>query len=303
MNENLLGKKLKHRDALDTEAAKVIRVGENWVDFDNKTSVLKEKIKDNFVEIEGKINDAEAFLENTAMMAGLMSKIVSGQKGGVSIPDGDNMSMRNNAPSVELSTESHAMEMDETQLLSAAKAAREEQAARNIKARMEQEEWAREQGILDDDGGEQIVIDAASYLKEKTPLAGQAAADAAAFGAVGTGRQSAPLRAQVPVNPVAGIFESMKRPKQIKIRFEVSEMIPKLESIKSFEDMFSFDIVETLSIEITDRIMKNPRIIEEAIKKQLEMLIRPKKKKKVVAPVTKKKPATKTEEDDTTNDE
>ena len=76
---------------------------------------------------------------------------------------------------------------------------------------------------------------------------------------------------------------------------EIMQMLPPLDAIRNFENMFSYNIIERLSKDIAQTILMNPHMLEDAIYKQLESMVNPPKKKKVVETKSKGKVESKAE--------
>jgi hypothetical protein len=100
------------------------------------------------------------------------------------------------------------------------------------------------------------------------------------------------------------MFDTMtlKKTTSVKIKLVLEEKIPKIEAIRSMNDLFDESIIDHLAHEITAKFLENPMLLEGLVAETLESIIYPNKKKtKKTAtkkPVAKKttvrKPAIKT---------
>jgi hypothetical protein len=84
------------------------------------------------------------------------------------------------------------------------------------------------------------------------------------------------------------MFDTMtlKKSTPVKIKLVIEEMIPKIEAIRHLNDVFDESIIEYLATEITDKFLKNPKLLQSLVSETLENTVYPNKKKKTV----KKKP-------------
>jgi hypothetical protein len=84
------------------------------------------------------------------------------------------------------------------------------------------------------------------------------------------------------------MFDSMtlKKATPIKIKLVIEEKIPKIEAIRNLNDLFDESIIEHLAAEITDKFLKDPKLLQQLVSDTLESVVYPNKKKK---PVAKKK--------------
>jgi hypothetical protein len=84
------------------------------------------------------------------------------------------------------------------------------------------------------------------------------------------------------------MFDSMtlKKSTPIKIKVVIEEKIPKIEAIRNLNDLFDESIIEHLAAEITDKFLKDPKLLQQLIIDTLDGIVYPNKKKKTVAKKT-----------------
>lgn len=89
-------------------------------------------------------------------------------------------------------------------------------------------------------------------------------------------------------DPMITMFKNAKRNTDIKITLEVEDKIPRPEFIELMEDSYEVSIIDFLSDEFTKKILENPSIIKDKIKKEIENIVYKKPvSKKPTPPETK----------------
>lgn len=76
-----------------------------------------------------------------------------------------------------------------------------------------------------------------------------------------------------PVNPVFELFKNVKKNTDFKVKIDVIGKIPRVDFIEMMEDSYEHSIIEWLSTEFTNNILKNPDIIKEKIKSEISKLV------------------------------
>lgn len=104
------------------------------------------------------------------------------------------------------------------------------------------------------------------------------------------------------VSPITSQFKNLKKSTPIKIRLDIDEKIPKIDSIRHLNDLFEDSIIDYLAKEITDKYLNNPELLEKLIKEKLESVVYPNKRKKAKKkPVRAKKTTTVSKDDKNIN--
>ena len=93
--------------------------------------------------------------------------------------------------------------------------------------------------------------------------------------------QQTPVRQEIKVenikteqeDPIIVMFNKAKRSVEFKFNIEVKEFIPKPDFISLMEESYENSIIDFLSQEFTDRIMKDPEKIKEKIKGEIRSII------------------------------
>lgn len=88
-------------------------------------------------------------------------------------------------------------------------------------------------------------------------------------------------------DPMIIMFKNAKRNTDIKISLDIEDKIPKPEFIELMEDSYEVSIIDFLSEEFTKKILENPSIIKDKIKKEIENIVYKKVTKKPTPPETK----------------
>jgi hypothetical protein len=82
-------------------------------------------------------------------------------------------------------------------------------------------------------------------------------------------------------DPIITMFKNTKRIKEFSISFDIKDKIPRLDFIEMMEDSYNISIIDYLATEFTDKLLKNPQIIENMIRAKIkEMVYKPDIKKK-----------------------
>lgn len=250
-----LGKLLKYKDNSSSLPVKVLEKTDEWVKMDDNTMIREEKIKDIFVEYNSPAPDVESFFENNSTLSTLAKQF--GEV--IQNPDAPH-------PAISVAgTETESLLIDRD-----IDAEKKRMIADNIELQKkhlrENQQSLAMQGFQPDDGGEVMEIDADEFRAESTVRPGMV-------------RHHSPVAVDDPM----GVFvDNMKRTKKINFKMEVMQIMPPLDAIRNFENMFSYNIMERLSKEIAQTILKNPKLLEDAIYKQLDGMVNPPKKRKIV---------------------
>lgn len=74
-------------------------------------------------------------------------------------------------------------------------------------------------------------------------------------------------------DPIIQMFRNVKRNTDFQISIDISDKIPRPDFIEMMEDSYNTSIIEYLSNEFTDKIIKDPSFIREKIKKEIEKIV------------------------------
>lgn len=97
----------------------------------------------------------------------------------------------------------------------------------------------------------------------------------------------------VPIeDPIITMFKNTKRIKDFSISFDIKDKIPRLDFIEMMEDSYNISIIDYLATEFTDKLLKNPQIIENMIRDKIKEMVYKTESKKDNS-VEKEKPARK----------
>ena len=78
---------------------------------------------------------------------------------------------------------------------------------------------------------------------------------------------------QVVEDPIITMFKNVKRSKDFSISLEIKNKIPRPDFIEMMEDSYNTSIIDFLSAEFTDNLLRNPQIIEDMIKQKIKELV------------------------------
>lgn len=82
---------------------------------------------------------------------------------------------------------------------------------------------------------------------------------------------------QIPVkrleDPIISMFKNTKRNVDLNISINIENKIPRLDFIEMLEDSYELSIIDFLSDEFTNKILKDPSIIRENIKNEINKLV------------------------------
>lgn len=101
-------------------------------------------------------------------------------------------------------------------------------------------------------------------------------------------------------DPIISMFKNVKRIVDFKLDFSIEEKIPRIDFIEMMEDSYNTSIIEYLADEFTNKLLKDPSIIQNVIKEKIESLVKqggietkkPTIKKPTTRKPTSKKPTT-----------
>jgi hypothetical protein len=74
-------------------------------------------------------------------------------------------------------------------------------------------------------------------------------------------------------DPIISMFKNVKRNVDFSISIDISNKIPRLDFIEMMEDSYETSIIDFLSEEFTNNLLKDPSIIRESIKKEIKKLV------------------------------
>lgn len=78
----------------------------------------------------------------------------------------------------------------------------------------------------------------------------------------------------VPVeDPIITMFKNVKRNQEFSINLEIKNKIPRPDFIELMEDSYNYSIIEFLAQEFTDKILKNPKLIEDMITDKIKEIV------------------------------
>lgn len=94
-------------------------------------------------------------------------------------------------------------------------------------------------------------------------------------------------------DPIITMFKNVKRVKDFRISVEIENKIPRPDFIEMMEDSYNISIIDFLSDEFTNHILRNPELIKEKIKSEIKKIVYGEEKlTKPVEPKTIKKTRT-----------
>jgi hypothetical protein len=80
-------------------------------------------------------------------------------------------------------------------------------------------------------------------------------------------------------DPIVTMFKNVKRNTDFKISLDVENKIPRYDFIEMMEDSYNTSIIDFLATEFTNNLLKNPDIIKNKIKEEIERLVYKKESK------------------------
>jgi hypothetical protein len=81
-----------------------------------------------------------------------------------------------------------------------------------------------------------------------------------------------------PQNPANSFLHQLKKNHKVTLNLEIDENIPKPDFIKMMDENFNNGVLDQLVTEIVDKYLRNPTILERAVKQKLEEIVYGKKK-------------------------
>lgn len=81
-----------------------------------------------------------------------------------------------------------------------------------------------------------------------------------------------------PQNPANSFLHQLKKNHKVTLNLEIDENIPKPDFIKMMDENFNNGVLDQLVTEIVDKYLRNPMILERAVKQKLEEIVYGKKK-------------------------
>ena len=100
-------------------------------------------------------------------------------------------------------------------------------------------------------------------------------------------RNPSPKKVEVK-DPIIEMFKNVKRNTPFKISIDVENKIPRKDFIEMMEDSYETSIIDYLSEEFTNEILKNPDFLKEKIKEGIKNIVYPKKEKPTPRPRARK---------------
>lgn len=85
-----------------------------------------------------------------------------------------------------------------------------------------------------------------------------------------------PIR-RIVEDPIVTMFKNIKRTKEFSINLEIKNKIPRSDFIEMMEDSYELSIIDFLSKEFTDNLLKNPDMIQNMIKEKIKEIVYSKK--------------------------
>lgn len=74
-------------------------------------------------------------------------------------------------------------------------------------------------------------------------------------------------------DPIITMFKNVKRAKDFRISVEIENKIPRPDFIEMMEDSYNISIIDFLSDEFTNHILRNPELIKEKIKSEIKKIV------------------------------
>lgn len=282
--KNWMGKKLRDKDNPSDKGSNVVEQKDGWVHLENNQQVPENKVDTLFEEVKAPDPD-DFFNSNNPTMLNLANeykKVLSGEQTNESVnqaPPQQEEPIKNPYDTISagvssepsdakvLNEESRPLREDEKDLL------RNAPKPPPKKPSVEEDEWVK--ANFEEEGEVRRVNTDEFNTDDYRPGYGNKKQ-------AQNNHQSQPQRPAV--NPVDAsappMFTQMKKSHPIKIKLEIDEMIPKLESIKHLNDLFEYSIVDYLAKDITQKYVDDPKILEDLIREYLENLVNPKPKNK-----------------------
>lgn len=87
-------------------------------------------------------------------------------------------------------------------------------------------------------------------------------------------------------DPIIKMFKGVKRAVDFNISLDIKNKIPRLDFIEMMEDSYETSIIDFLSEEFTNELLKNPEIIKDMIKSKINILVYGEDKPKVNDQIT-----------------
>jgi hypothetical protein len=292
--QDFIGKRLKYKDTND-QPSTVVHQEDGWLMTENNQRIPVNKVGELFEEVKDTI-DPDMFLNDNSVSPTLLNvaddyiKALNGQYPNTPAQQSqpvDNQPMY--TPPTTQIVESRAVQPHETHLLNNTKAPAQP------KNPYMDDEWLRNQGIpMEGESSQHRVVRGEDSAKPYRPGASQEENQEYM-------PEQAPRRPVLTENPATSMFKNLKKSHPVNISLQISESIPKIESIRHLNDLFEFSIIDYLAKEITNKYLQDPEQLEKVIREKLELLVYPSRKKKAVKKTTRKpaakataKPATRT---------
>ncbi len=269
--EDLIGKRLKYKGTNDVKIVKDVK--NNRVYFTDNGSVDLTKLTENFEEIFTPKPNTETFFEPemNSNFGNLISQIEQ-FKNDPSAFVQQNKRDENEEPITRVNGQDMSGLSPETVQWMKQQETEQKQRMQNKEQAVKQDPWMTQ---FADTGGEVKQYDASHNSQELERVQKINNGEIPANNMTNT--------MNIPVSNQTGL-PKMKKIFKIKIKFELNELIPKVEDIRAVENLFEVSLTESLAKEIADKYLNDRELFEGMIIAELDKIIKPKKKK----PVAKK---------------
>lgn len=82
-----------------------------------------------------------------------------------------------------------------------------------------------------------------------------------------------PKVVEIKEDPIVTIFKNIKRVNDFEITISIKNKLPRYDFIEMMEDSYNVSIIDYLSSEFTNELLRNPSIIENTIKEEIKKLV------------------------------
>jgi hypothetical protein len=279
--EDLIGKRLKYKGTNDIKIVKDVK--NNRVYFTDNGSVDLNKLNENFEEIFTPKPNTDTFFEPemNSNFGNLISQIEQ-FKNDPSAFAQQNQRDVNEEPITKVNGQDASGLSPETIQWMKQQEIEQKQRMQNKEQAVKQDPWMAQFG---DTGGEVKRYDSNSQEElERVQKINNGELPAENMTTTNTTSNTM----NIPVANQTGL-PKMKKTFKIKLKFELNELIPKVEDIRAVENLFEVSLTESIAKEIADKYLNDRELFEGMIIAELDKIIKPKKKKPVAKkPIAKK---------------
>jgi hypothetical protein len=277
---NFIGKRLKHKTGGNEQT--VVAEKEGWLIMDDNSMIKKEKVSESFVESQGQTNTEDFFENSSKTLSNLGDQLINmlnnpqtniteqpqSQASSIRYIDGvpvTNETFVSGIPQTPEFIDPNSKETKE-QILTQRELTPEEAKRMGYSIptppTKSVDPWLEEQGFVESDVRKVNTDDfnTDNYKPGIKPSSNESSIE------------------KEKNNPALDLFKSMKKTKKIKIKIEIEDFIPDITSIKHFTTMFDIPVVEHLAKGISEKFLKNPKLLEDLIHTHLNSLINTKPK-------------------------